>query len=185
MKLSGQAKVRLVTPPASEIVDVGRLSLDHGQGRRLELELSPAPIRQGGNDYVLSGGPVPALLEISRTMGGWAFHLVFSAAVEGTCVRCLGPASIELRVDSREIDEPTADDEELRSPYMDGLELYVARWAHDAMILEMPAQPLCREDCKGLCPVCGEPLNDADAADHDHEQPRDPRWAKLDELRRD
>ncbi len=168
---------------ASEIVDVGRLSLDHGQGRRLELELRPSPVRQGDNDYAPSGGRVPAMLEVSRTMGGWAFHLVFSATLEGTCVRCLEHASIALDVDSREVDEPTAEDEELRSPYMDGLELHVARWAHDALILELPAQPLCREDCKGLCPVCGESLNDADPAAHDHEKPRDPRWAKLDELR--
>jgi len=78
-----------------------------------------------------------------------------------------------------------AHQEELRSPYVDGLEVDVARWAHDALVLAMPQQPLCREDCKGLCPVCGESLNDADPAAHDHEKPRDPRWAKLDELKHD
>lgn len=177
--------MRLVSGPASGIVDLARLALDHGQGRRLEPELEPGPIRQGANDYLLAGGPVLAVLEISRTAGGWAFHLRFSARLEGTCVRCLGRASIEAEVDAREIEEPASEDEELRSPYVDGLELYLARWAHDALILAMPAQPLCREDCRGLCPVCGESLNDTDPAAHEHEQPRDPRWAKLDELKLD
>jgi uncharacterized protein len=50
------------------------------------------------------------------------------------------------------------------------------------MRLEMPEKPLCRDDCRGLCVVCGESLNDADPADHDHGQNLDPRFAKLREL---
>jgi hypothetical protein len=41
-------------------------------------------------------------------------------------------------------------------------ELDLARWAHDALALALPIQLLCRPDCKGLCPVCGASLNDAD-----------------------
>jgi uncharacterized protein len=64
-------------------------------------------------------------------------------------------------------------------------ELDVAAWAHDALVLALPAQLLCRPDCRGLCPVCGAPLNDADPADHRHAAAGDPRWAKLSELRFD
>lgn len=174
-----------MSPPAAKIVDLGRLALDHGQGRRLELELEPEPIRLGGQDYAVAGGRVPAKLEISRTSGGWAFRLNLAAKLEGACVRCLEPASFEVEVESREVDEQSTDDEQLRSPYMDGVDLDVARWANDALILEMPAQTLCREDCAGLCPVCGVSLNDADPADHEHGGRRDSRWAKLDQLRPD
>ena len=154
-------------------------------GRRLELELAPEPIELGGQVYRVAADRVPARLEVSRTSHGWALPLTFAAKLEGTCVRCLGPASFELEVDAREVDETDADDEELRSPYVEGLEVEVGRWAHDALVLAMPQQPHCRQDCKGLCPACGESLNDADPADHQHEKPRDPRWAALDELKLD
>ena len=62
-------------------------------------------------------------------------------------------------------------------------ELDIGRWAHDATILALPTRFLCRPDCAGLCPVCGESLNDADPADHEHETATDPRWAALNELK--
>jgi uncharacterized protein len=46
-------------------------------------------------------------------------------------------------------------------------------------------QPLCREDCAGLCPVCGESLNEADPGAHRHSQGGDPRMAKLKDLKLD
>jgi len=76
-------------------------------------------------------------------------------------------------------------DEELTSPYITDDELELARWAHDALALAMPIQLLCRPDCRGLCPVCGVSLNDADPAEHVHEAAPDPRWEKLRELKLD
>ena len=66
------------------------------------------------------------------------------------------------------------EDEELLSPYVDDDELDIGRWAHDAAVLALPTRFLCRPDCAGLCPVCGDSLNDADPADHEHEQPSTP-----------
>ena len=57
-------------------------------------------------------------------------------------------------------------------------------WARDALALALPQQLLCREECAGLCPVCGVDLNDAEPG-HAHEREPDPRWAKLSELRFD
>ena len=53
------------------------------------------------------------------------------------------------------------------------------------MVLALPAQPLCREDCEGLCAVCGESLNDAPEGAHDHPSGGDPRMAKLKDLKLD
>jgi uncharacterized protein len=60
----------------------------------------------------------------------------------------------------------------------------VHSWARDALVLELPTQIVCSEDCKGLCAICGENLNHA-APDHAHEAAPDPRWAKLSELKLD
>ena len=97
-------------------------------------------------------------------------------------MRCLDDARVEVAVDAREVDQPSSDDEELTSPYVDDGILDLAAWAHDALALALPQQLLCRPDCAGLCPVCGESLNDADPAAHEHPREPDPRWAKLREL---
>jgi len=102
-------------------------------------------------------------------------------------MRCLEPARLEAEVDAREVDQRDIEDEELHSPYVgrEGQELDLSRWAHDAAVLALPSRILCRPDCAGLCPVCGESLNDADPADHEHESAPDPRWAALDKLKLD
>src|SRR5262249_54456692 len=109
----------------------------------------------------------------------------FPLVVGGPCMRCLDPARVDTQVEAREVDQRDTDDEELRSPYVseDGHELDLGRWAHDAAILALPSRVLCRPDCAGLCPVCGESLNGANPADHEHESAPDPRWAALDQLK--
>jgi uncharacterized protein len=71
----------------------------------------------------------------------------------------------------------------MRSPYVEEGVLDVEHWANDALVLALPAKPVCREDCAGLCPVCGESLNDADPAEHKHPSGGDPRMAKLKDLK--
>ena len=164
-------------------VDLERLALSSGQARALDLEIALDAIELGGQEYAPAGGGVDARLDVSRTSTGYALRLRFSPELTGPCVRCLEPAATELRIDAREIDQPTSRDEELLSPYVTDGELDVGRWANDAVVLALPEQPLCRPDCAGLCAVCGESLNDADPEAHRHSQGGDPRMAKLKDLR--
>ncbi len=166
------------------IIDLARLSLSHGEGRRLELPVRLAPLELGGQDYV-SPESVSVRLDVSRPSGGYAFRLRFPVRIEGPCMRCLEDAALEAEVDAREVAQDDTEDEELLSPYVEDDRLDLGRWAHDAAVLAIPTQFICRPDCAGLCPVCGESLNDADPADHEHDAGGDPRWAKLDELKLD
>jgi len=83
---------------------------------------------------------------------------------------------------AREFHDPDAPaSDELRSDYVVSDQLQVSTWARDALALELPDQILCREDCAGLCPVCGKDLN---IEPHEHlERDPDPRWSALEELR--
>jgi uncharacterized protein len=65
---------------------------------------------------------------------------------------------------------------------MSGDELDLRAWSRDALALALPTQIVCSEECRGLCPVCGENLNNA-PPDHGHASEPDPRWAKLRELK--
>ena len=163
-------------------IDLARLSLSHGEGARLERSVHVGPLELGGQTYVPREDPVQAKLDLSRPSNGYAFRLRFPLRIAGPCMRCLEPATVEVEVDAREVDQADTDDEELRSPYVVDDVLELSRWAHDAAVLALPPRILCRPDCAGLCPVCGESLNDADPEDHEHDTGTDPRWAKLREL---
>jgi len=166
-------------------IDLARLSLTHGEGRRLEVPVSLPPLELGGQRYAVSPDAVPVHLDVSRYSSGYAFRLCFLLRIEGPCMRCLAAAALATEVDAREVAQERTEDEELRSPYVEEDELDLGRWVRDAAVLAVPTRFLCREDCAGLCPVCGESLNGADPAAHEHEATPDPRWAKLDELKRE
>ncbi len=162
-------------------IDLTRLSLSHGEGKRLDIPVRLDPLELGGQTYVANPESPRVRLEISRPSGGYALHLRFPLHLEGPCMRCLDPATVDLEVDAREVDQHNTEDEELQSPYVTGDELDIGRWAHDAAALATPTQFLCRPDCAGLCPVCGESLNDS--GPHEHDKAPDPRWNKLRELK--
>ncbi|MCD6015823.1 MAG: hypothetical protein K0R88_1907 [Solirubrobacterales bacterium] len=163
-------------------IDLARLGLSRGQGTRLELRVDPGALELAGGDYRFGEGAVETRIDVSRTAAGYALRLRFGGPVAGACMRCLEPARVEVEVDAREVDQPVSRDEELLSPYVSDGVLDLTAWAHDALALALPAQILCRPDCAGLCPVCGEALNEIDAASHRHEPTPDPRLAKLREL---
>jgi uncharacterized protein len=169
----------------TSIVNLDRLALAHGQGLRLDLPIRLLGVELGGQKYGAAPDQVAARLDVSRTSGGHALRLRFPVRLEGPCMRCLEEAGVDLEVDAREVDQPGTGDEDLSSPYVEEGELDAGRWAQDALVLALPAQLLCREECAGLCSVCGESLNDADPEAHIHEQGGDPRWAKLRELKSD
>jgi uncharacterized protein len=164
-------------------VDLERLALSHGQARALDLELGLDRIELGGEDYSPAGGGSEARLDVSKTSTGYALRLRFTSEVSGPCVRCLEDAANAIEIDVREVDQGGVADEELRSPYVSDGTLDVDHWANDALVLAFPSQPLCRENCAGLCPVCGESLNDTDPEAHRHQRGGDPRMAKLKDLK--
>jgi uncharacterized protein len=164
---------------SADSFDLGQLSLASGEGRRLGLEVGFDPLQLGGQRYEVANGHVPVTLDISHTTTGWSLRLRFDAHLEGTCMRCLEPADRVMHVDAREVDQPGGG-EDLLSPYVEGDELNLRAWANDALTLDLDWQILCREDCAGLCPECGENLNENP---HEHEKPVDPRWSKLSELK--
>ena len=170
-------------PQRTDVFDLARLRLTSGEGRRLDLHAHVEPFSFGGQMYAAEPDVVPVRLDVSRTTGsGWALRLRFDVLVSGPCMRCLETAEPRFTVDAREVEQPGAGDDELDSPYVsDEGELDVAGWARDALALTLPAQITCRPECAGLCAQCGANLNEDPG--HAHEAARDPRWAKLSEIR--
>jgi DUF177 domain-containing protein len=162
--------------------DLGGLHLSAGEGRRLTLGAAFDPFVLGGERYPVEPHLIPTHLDVSRTnTGGYALRLRFDATITGPCMRCLEAAEPTFTIDAREVSQPGGG-EELTSPYVEEQVLDLHAWARDALALALPTKLVCREDCAGLCAVCGESLNRA-TPDHGHETGPDPRWAKLSEVR--
>lgn len=162
----------------TDILDLGRLNLSSGEGKRLDLSTSFDPIELAGQSY--TSAPVPVRLDVARTTGGgWSLRMRYEATLEGPCMRCLEPANRVMKVDAREVHQPSGGGD-LSSPYIDDDDLNLRDWVHDALTLDLEGQVLCRDDCAGLCAECGQNLNEHP---HEHEQPVDARWSKLSELK--
>jgi uncharacterized protein len=130
---------------------------------------------------VPEGSPVELDLRLEAVMEGVLVTGTARAVLEGECARCLEPISDEIEVRFQELfvyDDLDVDpDEELEVSTLQHDLVDLEPLLRDAVVLALPFQPLCQDDCPGLCPECGARL--ADDPDHAHDAPVDPRWAAL------
>ena len=110
------------------------------------------------------------------------------ASVEQTCGRCLEVfrARVDAPVDLRLVPKPAGADsvelgaDDLDVDFYENDELDVARVVGNEAVLALPMKPLCREDCRGLCPSCGANRNVSPCTCDP--RPPDPRLAALRDL---
>ncbi|MEU0841210.1 YceD family protein [Streptomyces sp. NPDC005962] len=140
---------------------------------------------------VREGATVELELRLESVMEGVLVTGTARAPLTGECVRCLEPLERELEADFQEMySYPDADDrsreadtgddaEEEDTLFLEADLFDLEPVLRDAVVLSLPLQPVCREDCPGLCADCGARL--VDDPDHHHEAV-DIRWAALQEL---
>ena len=115
---------------------------------------------------------------LESVLGGVSVTGTVSAPWTGACRRCLAAASGVLDCPVRELYTEDGDGDETYP--LDDDDVDLEPLVRDAVLLELPLAPLCRPDCRGLCPICGA---DRNVEPCDCEAPPDPRWAALDVLR--
>ncbi len=137
--------------------------------------------------HVPEGAPVELDLRLEAVMEGVLITGTARAGLEGECVRCLEPISDDVEVTFQELyvypehQTPHDEDDDVSQLQDDLVDLELQ--LRDAVVLALPFQPLCEDDCPGLCIECGARL--ADDPDHTHDAPVDPRWAGLAALKND
>ena len=108
------------------------------------------------------------LVRVTRTAQGLLVQIKMKAHLPAECVRCLTEFSQLLQIDLADLYAFT-----LNSVTESGLllpetgKIDLAPIVREEMLLAIPISPLWRPDCKGLCPVCGENLNEI-TAEHEH-----------------
>lgn len=85
---------------------------------------------------------------------------------ELTCSRCLTTWSEEMVVPFEQVYRRVPDDSDDELPLVSGHAIDLEPAVHDEVSLSLPAAPACREDCLGLCSVCGTDLNVAPCGGH-------------------
>jgi len=136
----------------------------------VELPVEVEPFILGGETYEAEGGMADLDLTIARVGDRYTLSGEVVAVLVGPCQRCLEEARIEVVAEGTETalrgESEGVDDED--EPYVSGWSLDVGRWVRDLIGTALPLTLLCRDDCRGLCPVCGADLNKAGPG-HRHE----------------
>ena len=164
------------------VLDVRELGRRPGSMRAVRVEV-PAPAEMAvGMAAVPAGEQLTLELRLESVVEGVLVSGTVTAPVTAECARCLTPVTDTVSVPVTELfaypdsaTEQTSEEDEVSHLVGDLLDL--APLVRDALVLDLPLSPLCRDDCRGLCADCGERLDDL-PADHTHTT-TDPRWAAL------
>ena len=98
--------------------------------------------------------------KLRNVVGVMTLRVTVFGTYVSTCDRCLEEAVIPLQSELKTVVTLSASEDE--SVYVENGRIDLELTAYDALVLEVPLQILCREDCRGLCPSCGKNLNDGD-----------------------
>ena len=100
-------------------------------------------------------------ITLERTKNGVRSLVQLSALTEAECGRCLEPFKLRIETDFEEVftfANHLLSEEEDVIPENGFLEF--ESLIREYLMLELPINPVCKKDCKGLCPVCGQNLNE-------------------------
>ena len=162
------------------VVNVADLLHRPGARRRERLS-GVAEAMRVVDTSVADGAPVDVNALLEWVNDGVLATGTASTEWMGLCRRCLQPVGGRVEARFQELFEPRAREGETYPLKGDRIDL--GPMVREALVLELPLAPVCREDCAGLCPTCGADRNaggcDCPPAD------RQARWAALDVLLED
>jgi uncharacterized protein len=178
--------VRKLDPRAPLVLDTRELGRRPGSQRLVSFS-AEAPADLGIEILgVPEGSEVDFDLRLEAVMEGVLVSGTAQARLEGECSRCLGKIEDDVLVDLQELyvyddlRDHRGDDQDDDVNRLEDDLLDLEPLLRDAVVLALPFQPLCQDDCPGLCTECGARL--ADDPDHRHDAVIDPRWAALSDL---
>ncbi|CCH69853.1 conserved hypothetical protein [Phycicoccus elongatus Lp2] len=172
-------------PRSSWVLDTKEVGRRPGSMTELTREVA-APAEFGTDVMaVAEGDPISLDLRLESVVEGVLVTGSARAIATGACVRCLDPVTEEVDARFQELfayadraaHHLEVGDEDAAEEYVieDGL-IDLETLLRDTVVPTLPFQPVCREDCPGLCDQCGARL--AEDPDHQHDV-IDPRWAAL------
>ena len=139
----------------SYLVQVSDLLIDPGAARE---EAGSIPVTVDLPNAAVDGDAV-LTLKLRSLSDGVVARGTVRVSAELTCKRCLTTWSEEVEVPFEQVYRRNPDDADDELGLVDGHSIDLEPAVHDEVVLSLPAAPVCREDCLGLCAVCGTDLN--------------------------
>ncbi len=130
--------------------------------KKYNVDIEASAIRFKGRKFPITE-KTPFTLEIRRSRDIISLQTQTTVKLVIPCDRCLDdveftfPIAIDLEFKASELSDGAKDEDELL--FIEGCMLDVDKLISDEVVVALPTKVLCREDCKGLCSVCGTNLN--------------------------
>jgi len=158
------------------VIDVTELLESHGSPKALEFVALVDGLQAG----LATAHPEMRFELVAEHIDGgiWVRGSVLGR-YEASCRRCLVEIRQPFRFEAAELYRPAGEVWE-EGYVIKETSIDLGPLVRDTVLLNLPTDPLCREDCAGLCPRCGVNLNDEP---HDHPPEIDARWTALRELK--
>ena len=162
-----------------------------------ELRLHPVPFDReyaagaiaADDPEVEEIGPLHVVGQARLVGDGMRIRIQVDGTVRSICARCLEPVATHVEQDADLLYQPEAllegaNEVEIHAAdtevaFFSGAGVELEEVAREQVLLALPMQPLCREDCRGLCPQCGRNLNQGAC---NCAPVGDQRWASLEQL---
>jgi len=162
---------------SSLVLDLHDLTRRAGTIKRLHLVV-PAPADLGIDMIgVPKDSDVTLDLRLESVVEGVLVTGIAEVALVGECARCLESIADKASYELQELFVYSGKDADEDASWVVDDQVDLDAALRDAVVLNLPFTPLCRDDCLGLCPVCGANLNRDPK--HQHDAQPDSRWGRL------
>jgi uncharacterized protein len=148
------------------------LSKIHAPREHYAKVFAPEEFSAVGAEAFRVVAPVSLAFDIVKDKRHFQLAGSVSTTLELQCSRCLEPFAlpVESRFDLRyqphihaagsgHDAERQIEEDDLSTAFYDNEEIDLGQLMSEQFYLSLPMKPLCREDCRGLCPICGATLN--------------------------
>ena len=161
--------------------------LPHRAGEMKEYHLRITPPEKIGTELIGVDSEVELDARLESVEEGILITGEVRARAVGECSRCLDPVVVDIKQSIQELfhykpqrDSGDLDDDDLL--LMEGDVMDLETPIRDAIILNLPINPVCAPECEGLCPECGIKWSQL-PPEHEHEL-LDARWSGLEALKK-
>ena len=162
------------------LVNVAELLRRAGSIREIDRQIE-SEFFKFDDSRIIASSQVDVALTLEALNDGIVVHGKLGAQWSSECRRCLKALTGRAEVEVQELYQSVISDPDAYP--ITGEQLDLLEMARENVLLAVPLAPLCRADCRGLCPQCGTDLQVETCSCTRAE--RDDRWAALDSLRID
>lgn len=140
-------------------------------------------------EYSSNSDDVKVNLYVIKEKDGYAVSMDFKSDVNVECSRCLTPFNMDLSgtsnvfLSKKKLESGELSEGDLDTEYLEDEEKFdLNNFVREEILVKTPMKPLCSDDCKGICPICGANKNESPCNCETEEKRKNSPFAVLQQL---